>query len=484
MNNPNNKLIPLALTLCCRALQRLDGSDKEPSTKTLKSYSEDDDMQDDLDDLALTEDYARFDADCADASPKSSPPPSPVHRRRTKRFSGSSSLPSSPSNAAVSKAPPPLTSTSLTLKTLKKTLHTIALYVLLLTVTASLITYQLPYTGTYAVRAVATTNFMAQNFNFVPPSRSAVLAYFASTSATPTVFDQAAFDEYFSSPNKLTPSGFLNTITVKVTSFQLPSSNYVVFKSNFVQDQAREELCSIALIAFIWLLAVRSFSDPLLAFVVTPLEKVSQLFKMLGHDPLEALNYDWSSSSSYGSHRCACCRGGCCRFPSCFVGRVPYSCWSPAAIEGLETTNLINSLLRLAQLLNVALGPAGTSLYKGLLVPSTPGGGGGGPAAAGALSKVKGSTVSAVFLFSDIRDFTATTLLLQSDVFGWINSIADLIHRTTAEYGGWAAKHVGDAFLVAWEVEKGTFVGDVRVGKGGRDEAEKVRERVPLRRPC
>ena len=151
-------------------------------------------------------------------------------------------------------------------------------------------------------------------------------------------------------------------------------------------------------------------------------------------------------------------------------------------VEGLETTNLINSLLRLAQLLNVALGPAGTSLYKGLLVPSAPSGG--GAPAAGALSKVKGSTVSAVFLFSDIRDFTATTLLLQSDVFGWINSIADLIHKTTAEYGGWAAKHVGDAFLVAWEVEKGTFVGDVRVGKGGKDEAEKVRICEERRNVC
>ena len=120
------------------------------------------------------------------------------------------------------------------------------------------------------------TNFMARIPRVIPPSRSEILAYFASTTASPIVYDQTAFDEYFSSPSELTPAGFLNTITVTVTSFQIPAPNFVIFTSNLVQDQAREELCSIALIAFVWLLAVRSFSDPLLAFVVTPLEKVRQ----------------------------------------------------------------------------------------------------------------------------------------------------------------------------------------------------------------
>jgi len=99
----------------------------------------------------------------------------------------------------------------------------------------------------------------------------------------------------------------------------------------------------------IWVISVYSFSAPLLTFVVYPLEKVSRLFYLLRFDPLRTLKVDWLTI----------------RERSCEI------CWNDEQLSGIETSSLIRALLRLAELLAVALGPTGTSFYKAVVSDGT-----------------------------------------------------------------------------------------------------------------
>ena len=62
----------------------------------------------------------------------------------------------------------------------------------------------------------------------------------------------------------------------------------------------------------------------------------------------------------------------------------------------------------------------------------------------------QGSTVSCIFLFCDIRNFTDATECLQEEVFVFTNRIAAVVHSICHSYGGSANKNVGDAFLLSW----------------------------------
>mmetsp|Transcript_4438 Transcript_4438/g.11119 ORF Transcript_4438/g.11119 Transcript_4438/m.11119 type:complete len:456 (-) Transcript_4438:192-1559(-) len=65
----------------------------------------------------------------------------------------------------------------------------------------------------------------------------------------------------------------------------------------------------------------------------------------------------------------------------------------------------------------------------------------------------QGTTVSCIFLFCDIRQFTDATECLQEEVFVFTNRIAEVVHSICHSYGGSANKNVGDAFLVSWLLE-------------------------------
>ena len=67
----------------------------------------------------------------------------------------------------------------------------------------------------------------------------------------------------------------------------------------------------------------------------------------------------------------------------------------------------------------------------------------------------QGSTVSCIFLFCDIRQFTDATECLQEEVFVFTNRIAGVVHSICHSYGGSANKNVGDAFLLSWQLDDG-----------------------------
>lgn len=210
-------------------------------------------------------------------------------------------------------------------------------------------------------------------------------------------------------------------------------------------------IVSVTVMCVIWVVSVYSFSSPLLTFVVYPLDKVSRLFYLLRFDPLQTLKVDWLETKVTG-----------CSW-----------CWTSDQIRGIETTSLIRALLRLAELLAVALGPSGTSFYKAVVSNSTStdmgrtGRRGGKQTIKGGLN-LKGVQVSSIFMFCDIRNFTDTTELLQGDVFRWINSIASVVHGISSDYNGSAVKNVGDAFQLVWTLPLMKDFDDDEEGHVGR----------------
>jgi class 3 adenylate cyclase len=73
----------------------------------------------------------------------------------------------------------------------------------------------------------------------------------------------------------------------------------------------------------------------------------------------------------------------------------------------------------------------------------------------------KGGTVSCIFLFCDIRQFTDATESLQEEVFVFTNKIASVVHSICNSYGGSANKNIGDAFLVSWRLDEASIKEEV-----------------------
>jgi class 3 adenylate cyclase len=61
-----------------------------------------------------------------------------------------------------------------------------------------------------------------------------------------------------------------------------------------------------------------------------------------------------------------------------------------------------------------------------------------------------GEMVECIFGFCDIREFTATTECLRTDIMVFVNTCADIVHACAKEHRGFPNKNVGDAFLMVW----------------------------------
>ena len=62
-----------------------------------------------------------------------------------------------------------------------------------------------------------------------------------------------------------------------------------------------------------------------------------------------------------------------------------------------------------------------------------------------------GQKVQGIFGFCDIRNFTDSTEVLQTDVMLFVNQIAEITHSVVDKHGGSANKNIGDAFLLVWK---------------------------------
>eukprot|EP00546_Thalassionema_frauenfeldii_P004269 CAMPEP_0178907882 /NCGR_PEP_ID=MMETSP0786-20121207/7615_1 /TAXON_ID=186022 /ORGANISM="Thalassionema frauenfeldii, Strain CCMP 1798" /LENGTH=823 /DNA_ID=CAMNT_0020579725 /DNA_START=877 /DNA_END=3348 /DNA_ORIENTATION=+ len=194
------------------------------------------------------------------------------------------------------------------------------------------------------------------------------------------------------------------------------------------RDAAWVQLLSTIFILLVWYFGVTAFAGPVMTLVVIPIERMVRLLGMLMLDPL-----GYQSTARYK------------KFVSEDDELTKNTRWTKEVLKGMETSFLMSTILRIGSLMKVGFGSAGVEIIRSSLQ-------------IGQSKNVlnldsKGSSVSCIFLFCDIRQFTDATECLQEEVFVFTNRIAAVVHSICHSYGGSANKNVGDAFLLSWLLE-------------------------------
>jgi hypothetical protein len=169
--------------------------------------------------------------------------------------------------------------------------------------------------------------------------------------------------------------------------------------------------------------------------VVDPIERMIRLLDMLMRDPL-----GYATTKEF----------------RIFMQEEDYfsenSLWGKDVLSGMETNFLMKTLLRIGSLMKVGFGSAGVEIIRNNLER--------GRNKDVLFLNKQGTTVSCIFLFCDIRQFTDATECLQEEVFVFTNKIAAVVHSICNSYGGTANKNIGDAFLVSWLLDDESTDGD------------------------
>mmetsp|Transcript_22930 Transcript_22930/g.37765 ORF Transcript_22930/g.37765 Transcript_22930/m.37765 type:complete len:1179 (-) Transcript_22930:80-3616(-) len=193
----------------------------------------------------------------------------------------------------------------------------------------------------------------------------------------------------------------------------------------FMRQRAFVEIMTTLFIILVWLLGIVLFVGPVMILVVEPIERMVRLLGMIMKDPLGYANTkeyrDFMQEEEYFAE---------------------HSMWGKDVLGGMETKFLMSTLLRIGSLMKVGFGSAGVEIIRNNLER-------GRKKDVLELSR-QGTTVSCIFLFCDIRQFTDATECLQEEVFVFTNKIAAVVHSICNSYGGTANKNIGDAFLVSW----------------------------------
>jgi len=218
--------------------------------------------------------------------------------------------------------------------------------------------------------------------------------------------------------------------------------------SQILKDNAKVELVTTVLILFIWILGVASFAGPVMTLVVEPIERMVRLLSMLMKDPL-----GYQTTPQYKKLK----REGD------EIADKYKSMWSKEVLKGMETNFLMSTILRIGSLMRVGFGTAGVEIIRNNLER--------GQHKDVLFLNKQGSSVSCIFLFCDIRQFTDATECLQEEVFVFTNKIAAVVHSICNSYGGSANKNIGDAFLVSWLLD------ETPAKKEGDDDPFKVSSR-------
>lgn len=197
---------------------------------------------------------------------------------------------------------------------------------------------------------------------------------------------------------------------------------------NEMRDEALVEFCSTVFILLVWFFGVTAFAGPVMTLVVVPIERMVRLLGMLMLDPL-----GYQSTPRYK------------KFVAEEDELTKNTRWTKEVLKGMETSFLMSTILRIGSLMKVGFGSAGVEIIRNSLEP--------GQSKNMLILDSKGSTVSCIFLFCDIRQFTDATECLQEEVFVFTNKIAAVVHSICHAYGGSANKNIGDAFLLSWLLE-------------------------------
>jgi len=107
-----------------------------------------------------------------------------------------------------------------------------------------------------------------------------------------------------------------------------------------------------------------------------------------------------------------------------------------------ETDFVERAIKKFGKLLQIAFGEAGSEIIGKNNMDSD-----------GAVNPmVAGRKMQAIFGFAIIRAFTDCTECLQEEVMLFVNTIADILHRSVKKEKGAPNKNIGDAFLLAWRL--------------------------------
>lgn len=159
------------------------------------------------------------------------------------------------------------------------------------------------------------------------------------------------------------------------------------------------------------LVGTYAFSTDVETLVIEPIEKMVSLVKKISADPL-GVNYD-------SIHQ------------------------MEGFVAGMETTVLLTTIAKIGGLMRVGFGSAGAAVIGNNLRDGT-----------GKLNLFgAGTTITSIFGFCDVRNFTDTTECLQEEVMLFVNRIAHILHQIIVQCSGAANKNIGDAFLLTWKLE-------------------------------
>ena len=187
-------------------------------------------------------------------------------------------------------------------------------------------------------------------------------------------------------------------------------------------------LLATIFILLTWFFGVTAFAGPVMILVVIPIERMIRLLGMLMLDPL-----GYQSTSRYK------------KFVTEEDEITKNTKWTKEILKGMETSFLMSTILRIGSLMKVGFGSAGVEIIRNNLEK--------GQSKNTLILNSQGSTVSCIFLFCDIRQFTDATECLQEEVFVFTNRIAAVVHSICHSFGGSANKNVGDAFLLSWRLD-------------------------------
>lgn len=116
--------------------------------------------------------------------------------------------------------------------------------------------------------------------------------------------------------------------------------------------------------------------------------------------------------------------------------------------SGNETALLQATLMKLAGLLQVGFGEAGSAIIMNNLDGDT------------VDPMINGQKIFAIFGFCDIRHFDDVNMALEEQIMGFVNTIADIVHAACHRFEGYANKNTGPAFLLVWKFPEDIYAGE------------------------
>jgi len=231
----------------------------------------------------------------------------------------------------------------------------------------------------------------------------------------------------------LHPNNLRENEKLRIQVTEITTTNQVTTIGEFsirsrVYYMSLNELMVLLFILLVFVLSVKAFSGPVMSLVVIPIERMIRLLSMLTRDPL-----GYQSTPKFKN------------FIADEGNIAKTTRWDEEVLKGMETTFLMDTILRIGSLMKVGFGTAGIEIIRDNLQTGNE---------SILFLNQRGTKVRCIFLFCDIRQFTDATESLQEEVSVYTNKIASVVHSVCNSYGGSANKNVGDAFLLSWPLDE------------------------------